>query len=743
MSKNLIIVESPTKAKTITKFLGKDYKVESSFGHVRDLPKSEMGIDIDNNFQPTYIIPEKAKKAVTKLKALAAKAETVILASDEDREGEAIAWHLTEALKLKKDQIKRIVFHEITKDAILKALENPRQIDIKLVDAQQTRRMLDRLVGYELSPFLWKKVARGLSAGRVQSVAMRLVVEREREIKAFKADEYWGLEGEFIKPNDKLKFKARLNKIDNKVIGKLDIKNKEQADKILADLKDTDYTVADVVKKQNKKNPPKPFTTSTLQQASNRMLGFSAKQTMMLAQKLYELGFITYMRTDSLNLSTKFLNEAKDYLNKKLGKEYALAKPRIFKAKAKNAQEAHEAIRPTEANREPDSLTEKLDARQYRLYKLIWQRSLASQMSEAIVDATVVDIDAVKTNYQFRANGQILKFDGYLKIYPEKSQEEKLPDISKNEKLDLKKLDSEQHFTKPPARYSDAGLVKNLERYEIGRPSTYAPTIATIETRNYVVRDDNKKLMPTDIAFVVNDLLVKHFSEIVDYKFTAEVEDNLDKIAHGKAEWESVISNFYGPFHSNLENKYKEINKEDIMPEEKSKEKCDKCGAAMIIKTGRYGKFLACSGYPDCKNIKSMPGTDKDKDGKDDNKEIAELQKKYDGKVCDKCGANMAIKVGKFGPFLACTAYPNCKNIVNIEENKNGTGIKCPKCGKGEIVQKRSQRGIFYACDQYPDCRNAYWGKPTGDKCPDCEALLVEGKEGEIKCSAKGCGYTK
>ncbi|MFA4941842.1 MAG: type I DNA topoisomerase [Patescibacteria group bacterium] len=742
MGKSLIIVESPTKAKTIAKFLGSNFKIESSFGHIRDLPKSDMGIDIEKNFKPKYIIPTKARKTVTKLKGLAKGADAVILASDEDREGEAIAWHLAEALDLDKDKTQRIVFHEITKNAILEAMKTPRTIDMKLVDAQQARRILDRLVGYELSPFLWKKVARGLSAGRVQSVAVRLIVEREREIKAFKAEEYWSLEGEFSKKEDGLKFKARLNKIADKTIDKLEIKNEEEAKKIMAELQGAEYAVADIVKKQNKKNPPKPFTTSTLQQTANRWLGYSAKQTMMLAQKLYELGFITYMRTDSLNLSTKFLEEAKDYLHNNVGKEYALAKPRIFKAQSKNAQEAHEAIRPTEAGRDPESLDGKLDNQQLRLYKLIWQRSLASQMPEAIVDATTIDIDAKKTAYQFRANGQILKFDGYLKIYPEKSQEEKLPDVDKKEELDLIKLKNEQHFTKPPARYSDAGLVKNLERYGIGRPSTYAPTIATIEARNYVVRDENKKLAPTDIAFVVIDLLVEHFAEIVDYKFTADMEDNLDKIAEGKSKWQPVISDFYQPFHDNLTKKYQEVDKNKIMPEEKSNEVCDKCGAPMIIKTGRYGKFLACSGFPDCKNIKSMPGQDRDKDGQADNKEIEELQKKYQNEVCDKCGAPMAVKVGKYGPFLACTAYPKCKNIKNVAGGSNSTGITCPACGEGEIVKKFSRRGAFYACNKYPDCKNAYWGKPTGEKCPDCGALLIEDKGG-IKCSSRDCGYTK
>jgi DNA topoisomerase I len=740
----LVIVESPTKAKTITKFLGSDYAIESSFGHVRDLPTSIMGIDIEHDFEPKYVVPAKAKKNLKKLQELAKKSDKIILATDEDREGEAIAWHLAEALKIKEKEADRIVFHEITKPAIEQALENPRKIDMKLVNAQQARRILDRLVGYELSPFLWKKVAKGLSAGRVQSVAVRLIIEREREIKKFKTEEYWSITAN-LQNNQKLPFLARLNKINDKVIDKLTIKNQKQADEILTALKETaEYVVANLEKKQTKKQPPKPFTTSSLQQTANRWLGFSAKQTMMLAQQLYEMGFITYMRTDSLNLAEKFLADATEYLKTNLGAQYALKQPRRFKTKAKGAQEAHEAIRPAEAARTPDSISSDLNANQNKLYKLIWQRAVASQMSEAIVDATVVDIEAKGTKYQFRANGQVLIFDGYLKIYPEKSQETILPELKVKEKLELLDITPEQHFTKPPARYSDAGLVKELEKYGIGRPSTYAPTINTILERNYVQRDENKRLAPTDIAFVVIDLLVEHFPKIVDYQFTAKMENDLDSIAEGEVKWQPIIKEFYEPFHANLENKYDSINKQDIMPEETSTEICDKCGAAMIVKTGRYGKFLACSAFPKCKNIKSMPGTDRDKNGKADSQEIEELKAKHKDEVCSKCGAPMTIKVGRFGPFLACTSYPKCKNIKNINGANQSTGISCPVCGKGEIVEKRSRRGIFYACNQYPTCKTAFWGKPTGEKCPDCSSLLIEdAKKGEIKCSNKDCGYIK
>ncbi len=752
----LVIVESPTKARTIKKFLGKDFKVESSFGHIRDLEKKQMGIDLENDYKPKYVIPAKAKKQVTKLRDLAKKADEIILAPDEDREGEAIAWHLAEALKLDASKTQRIVFHEITKGAILKALEDPKKIDMDLVDAQQARRVLDRLVGFELSPFLWKKITYGLSAGRVQSVAVRLIIEREREIQAFKPEEYWSLEANLNTKDKKANLIGKLNKIDGKSVPKLGIKSKEEMDKILKELDGVKYQVSDITKKESKKKAPTPFTTSTLQITANRMLGFSAKRTMMVAQQLYEGldlggdsgGLITYMRTDSMNLSSKFIKDAKNYLDKEIGKEYSLDKPRVFKTKSKGAQEAHEAIRPTEAERTPDSLKDKLKPDQYKLYKLIWERSIATQMPDAVMDNTSIDIDASSTHstgsgqapYQFRTTGQIIKFPGYLKVYAEKSKETILPTVTAGDELDLEKLNPEQHFTQPPARYSDATLVKALEQYGIGRPSTYAPTISTIEARNYVQREENKRLKPTEIAFTVIDLLTNHFKNIVDYEFTAQMETNLDEIAEGKHKWHETIDNFYKPFHSNLEVKYKEVNKKDIMPEEKTDEVCDKCESPMIIKTGRFGKFMSCSNYPECKNVKNLKtdGT-LDKEGDD---QLKALQEKYKGEVCDKCNSEMIIKNGRFGPFLACSGYPKCKNIKGLEENKNSTGIKCPKCGKGEIVQKRSKRGAFYACDNYPDCKNAYWSKPTGEKCPECESLMVGLKEGS-KCSNKECKYKK
>jgi len=725
---DLVIVESPTKAKTITKFLGKGYQVESSFGHIMDLPKSVLGIDVDNNYEPKYMVPTKAKKQVGKLKALAKKADSVILATDEDREGEAISWHLAEQLKLKPAEIKRIVFHEITKSAIERALKNPRQLDHNLIDAQQARRVLDRLVGYKLSPFLWKKIARGLSAGRVQSVAVRLVVEREEEIKKFKSDEYWSVEA-LLKTAKKEELAANLNKINGKAVGKLDIKNEAEAKKIKQELAKADYKIIDISKKQTIKSPLPPFTTSTLQQAAHSRFGYSSKQIMMLAQRLYESGYITYMRTDSVNLSDQFINDARGYIENEHGKNYVATSPRKYKSKSKNAQEAHEAIRPTDASKINIRIS---DEKQVKLYQLIWQRAVATQAAAAILDNTGIDIKAGK--YQLRATGQTIKFAGYLKIYQQATKENILPTVAADEKLDLDKINIDQHFTEPPARYSDATLVKALEKYEIGRPSTYAPTISTIITRNYVERDENKKLAPTEIAFIVNKLLVEHFPEIVDYKFTAELENNLDKIAEGKVEWEKTIDNFYKPFIKNLTNKEKEVSKKELT-EEKTDKLCPECNSPLIIKMGRFGKFLACTNFPDCKFTENLNNGDKDHDGQKDSEEIKELEKKHGGQTCDKCGSEMKIKIGKYGPFLGCSGYPKCKNIKNLDAD---TGVICPKCGTGKIVKKMSRRGPFYACDQYPNCKFALNSKPTGQKCERCSSLLIEAKDG-VKCSNKDC----
>ena len=732
MSK-LVIVESPTKAKTISKFLGRDYAVTSSFGHVRDLPKSKMGIKIEGgSFEPEYIVPRDKTKIVAELKEKAKRAESVIFATDEDREGEAISWHLAEILKLDPEKIKRIVFHEITKHAVEEALAHPRHLDLHLVDAQQARRVLDRLVGYELSPLLWKKVAKGLSAGRVQSVAVRLVVERERERQNFKTEEYWTLEGLFRA--QETEFPALLHAIGNNVLDKLDLKNKAQIDGILKNLDGASYKVASVEQKAATREPSAPYRTSTLQQDANHKLGMSSAQSMRIAQQLYEgvelgseghVGLITYMRTDSTNLSEKFLNEAAAYITEAFGKKYALAKPRVFSKKARGAQEAHEAIRPAEAARTPDSIKTHLTPQQYKLYNLIWRRAVATQMTAATLDATTIDITAQQ--YIFRATGQIIKFDGWLKLYPQNVKENALPAIRKNDSVTCVALKPEQHMTEPPARYSDATLVKTMEKLGIGRPSTYAPTIHTIEERNYVERDEAKRLKPTDIAFVVNDLLVEHFPSIVDFDFTAAMEKQFDEIEDGDKEWKPVIREFYEPFKKLLDEKMQEINKKEVT-EEKTDAVCEKCGKPMVIKIGRFGKFLACTGYPECKNTKDL-----DENGHIEAPEVTE-------EVCDKCGKPMAVKHGRFGTFMGCTGYPNCKNIKRIEK---GTGVTCPACGKGEIVEKRSKRGKnFYSCNRYPDCIFALWSKPTGEKCPSGH-LLVFGTKNTIKCSEKTCTYQK
>ncbi|MBU1445917.1 type I DNA topoisomerase [Patescibacteria group bacterium] len=746
MAENLVIVESPAKAKTIAKFLGKQYEVRASMGHVRDLPKSKMGIDTENDFTPSYSIPADKRKTITELKGKIKANTNIWIATDEDREGEAIGWHLLEALKInpKKHDVKRIVFHEITKNAILKSIETPRDIDQSLVDAQQTRRILDRLVGYELSPLLWKKIRYGLSAGRVQSVAVRLIVEREREIEAFKPEEYWDLSGLFI-GDAKEKFEAQLAYIKSK---KAVIGNQKSSDEILKDLKGADYKVTKVEEKDAKRNPAPPFITSTLQQEASRKLGFSVKKTMMIAQQLYEgvdtgketAGLITYMRTDSFNLSDLALAQAKTVIQNLYGKEYVNSSPRIYK-KTKGAQEAHEAIRPTDLSVTPESIDKYLNKDQFRLYELIWKRTIACQMQEARLKNLIVEIESsIKGKglpYVFKATGQTITFQGFMKVYVEGTDDEAeatigpkeklLPPLKEGESLKCEKLDSTQHFTKPPARYTEASLVKKLETEGIGRPSTYAPTIGTIIARGYVEKEQ-KVLKPTDTGMVVNDLLVEHFSQIVDYKFTANMEETLDKIAEGKVKWIPVLKEFYEPFHKNILEKEKSINRSDVVNEE-SDEVCEKCGNPMVIKLGRYGKFLSCSNYPDCKNAKPIV-----KEGAEEKSKMdKDLEKKLSGKKCDKCGEPMEIKTGRFGEFLGCSAYPKCKNIQAIVKF---AGVSCPDCKEGQLIERRTRKAgkIFYGCNKFPKCKFATWDRPVEGKCTACGGMLVEKKE-KIICN--------
>ena len=736
----LVIVESPTKAKTISRFLGKEFVVKSSFGHIRDLPKRELGVDTEHDFAPKYIVPLRSRKIAAELEKLAIKAEEIYFATDADREGEAISWHLAEVLKPDQKKIKRIVFHEITEEAILEALKHPRTIDKNLVSAQQARRILDRLVGYELSPFLWKKVTKGLSAGRVQSVAVRLIVEREREIQDFKPEEYWSIDAIFSSENTDT-FPSHLHSINEKILEKLAIKDEKEANKILSELKNAGYKVSAVEKKAIRRSPPAPFITSTLQQEANRKLNFSAKQTMMIAQQLYEgaelqnegqLGLITYMRTDSVNLSDKFLNEAAKFIKKEYGGDYALKKPRKFANKSKLAQEAHEAVRPTDVVRMPQKVREFLTDQQYKLYELIWKRAVASQMTEAELEATSVDVETLKTknSYTFRSTGQTISFDGYLRIYPDMQKENILPVLRKGEKIQATEINPKQHFTEPAARYSDASLVKALEEYGIGRPSTYAPTISTIIDRRYVERIENRRLKPTEISFLVSDLLVKHFPEIVDYGFTAKMEDALDEVAEGKNEWVPVIRAFYEPFKKNLKKKEKEVSKRELT-EEASNEICEKCGLPMIIKMGRFGKFVACTGFPACRQTKPLPGLQKE------NKEPLPEPKG----VCEKCSSPLEAKEGRFGAYFRCTKHPECDYTKSITLN---TGVKCPTCKIGDMIERRTKRKrIFYGCDKYPKCTFALWNKPTGEECPSCGSLIVLGAHGVVRCSQKECSYSR
>lgn len=747
MAKDLVIVESPAKAKTISRFLSKNYVVRASMGHVRDLPKSKMGVDIEHDFEPEYLISPDKKKTIAELKSFIDKDTNIWLATDEDREGEAIGWHLLQALKInpKKNKVERIVFHEITEGAILNALKNPRQLFQELVDAQQARRVLDRLVGYELSPLLWKKVRYGLSAGRVQSVAVRLVVDREREILAFVPNEYWSLTADFITVRSE-EFRAALTKINGK---EAKVTNAEEADTIYQELKVDKFTVTNVEEKDVKRSPAAPFTTSTIQQEASRKLGFSVKKTMMVAQQLYEgldingapTALITYMRTDSTNLSDVAIGQANAVIADLFGKEYVLPTARKFKSK-KGAQEAHEAIRPVDMSIEPFKVKSDLNKDQFNLYELVWKRTVACQMADAILKQVGADITPGNhKQYNFRATGQTVVFPGFMKVYmeshdteedDEKDGEKLLPLLKKGETVDLKKLLPEQHFTKPPARYTEAGLVKKMEAEGIGRPSTYAPTISTIMTRTYIEKE-GKALKPTELGMLVTDLLIEHFPNIVDYKFTAQMEESLDEVAEGKKEWVPLIRDFYTPFHKLILEKNISIKKDDITTEA-SEEKCPECQNALQIKFGRFGKFYACTNYPECKYKRPLVVKEK-------TQEQLDLEEKLKGTKCEKCGSDMAVKTSRFGSFLGCTNYPKCKNIVSIDDPN---AIKCPKCGKGSMIKRFSKktRKAFYGCNKYPDCKNAVWDTPTGDLCAKCGMLIVEktSKDGEVKKLCSGCG---
>jgi DNA topoisomerase I len=775
MAKSLVIVESPTKAKTINKYLGSDFIVKASLGHIKDLPKKNLNVDVENGFEPHYEVIEGKKKLIAELKAAAKKADNIYLAADPDREGEAICYHLQQELEPAKStkkgpQVFRLMFNEITKNAVQKALENPLQVNINLVEAQQARRILDRLVGYKISPLLWDKVRRGLSAGRVQTVAVRVIVEREREIRAFIKEEYWTLDADLNAKKPPL-LTARLAKKndENAVIG-----NQEASDAILADLENTSYIVKSVVTKEKRRNPVAPFITSTLQQDSSRKLRFSVKRTMGLAQRLYEgveigsegqVGLITYMRSDSVRISPDAIAEARTFIQDRYGANYLPPQPNIYKGK-KDAQDAHEAIRPSSVLRTPDEVAKYLQDDELKLYKLIWMRFVASQMNPAVFDQTTIEINAKgvsSADYLFRATGSVPKFDGFLAVYEEgKDQKDeddeelkhKLPLVTAGEVLKLKILRPEQHFTEPPPRYNEATLVKKLESDGVGRPSTYASILSTIQDREYVTKEGGK-FKPTELGMVVCDLLLESFNDIFDVKYTARMEEELDDIEEGKTDWRVAMAEFYARFTKDID------HAEEHMTNIKRMEKptdllCEKCGKPLVIKWGKHGSFLACTGYPECTFTRELAVDLPDLEG-------ADLTEQGDEEYCENCGRPMVLKKGRFGTFLACTGYPDCKTTkqiggaqkkadVALDEKcptcdsnlvqkfgrygefvacsnyptckyvkQKTIGVKCPECSEGDISERRSKKGkTFFGCTRYPDCSFVAWAKPVNEKCPEC-----------------------
>ncbi|MDD3593211.1 MAG: type I DNA topoisomerase [Candidatus Gastranaerophilales bacterium] len=737
----LVIVESPAKSKTINKMLGSNYKILASYGHIRDFPKKVLGVDVKNNFEPVFeVIPDK-KKVVAELSKNAKKASKIYLAPDPDREGEAIAWHIAQVLDVDDSKILRIEFNEITQKAITEAVNHPRDIDMNRVKAQQTRQILDRVVGYKISPVLWKKLSNNrLSAGRVQSVALRLICEREEEIEAFVTQEYWKISADLSKVKSTAQFSAELVKFQG---NKIEINNEEEAKKITDALeaKGVEFKVSKTTKKESQRNPQAPFITSTLQREASNRLGYGVAKTMQIAQKLYEgielgaegpVGLITYMRTDSTRISDDAQAAAKDFIESRYGKEYYPKTPRVYKKKGKNVQDAHEAVRPSYVERTPQSLKAYLTSEQFKLYKLIWDKFMASQMESARVENKAVEIDAL--DYTFRMSASKILFNGFLAVYDDREEDEQdssIPDLEKDDKLVLRKLNPTQHFTQPPPRYSEASLVKVLEEKGIGRPSTYAPIISKIQQKTYIEKIE-KSLRPTLLGKTVNTQLINHFGNIVDYNFTANMEQTLDEIAEDKAEWKKVIHDFYTPFIEIVNKADENMEKVKIV----SDVKCPNCGKDMLVKTSRWGtQFLGCSGYPECKTMLPMTAQ---------NGEAAaeSVQEQVSEEKCAKCGGDMVVKHGPYGQYLQCVDE-NCKNRQKIVVK---TGVKCPKDGcSGEIIQKKSRYGkIFYACNKYPDCDFALWNLPTGEKCPKCGALLVKKflKSGEkIECSSKTCDY--
>jgi len=717
--KNLIIVESPAKARTITNFLDKDYKVIASKGHIRDLPKSTFGITIDDttgDLIPKYSIPRDANPTVKELKKLAKEAETVYIATDEDREGEAIGYHIAKAIGKEPTELPRIVFHEITKSAIQHALENPRRVDMDSVDAQQTRRLLDRIVGYKLSPLLASKIQKGLSAGRVQSATLKLVVEREREIKAFKPEEYWTIDALFQKSID-----ASIYDYNGLKIEKLTIKTERDATEIVTAAQQESFVVSSIEKNRRKTRTPPPFMTSTLQQAASTQLGFSPKKTMMVAQKLYEgvktdkgsMGVITYMRTDSLNLAKEAVVSARDHIQNRYGKDYLPAKPKNYATKSKGAQEAHEAIRPTRIDFDTQMAADYLTVDELKLYRLIYNRFLASQMTEALLESQTILFKGEKCT--FKASGRKLLFDGFYKVTGYNEKDKLLPELQEGTAVPLSQIEKAQHFTEPPPRYNEASLIKKLESLGIGRPSTYAPTITILQTRKYI-EIEKKRIHPTEIAFTVIEMLEKHFPEIVDSNFTATMEETLDKVATGEENWQKILKEFYTPFMQKIEEGKKNIKSLKVATP--TGEMCPKCGSELLLRKGRYGEFIACSNFPKCKYTKNTDGTEPEQPEETDEK-------------CEKCGSPMVIKNSKRGKFLACSAYPKCKNAKSLTPPKE-LKVPCPECG-GKLQEREGRRGKFYGCTNYPKCKFIANFEPVGKRCPECDYLMgkkrLRGKE--------------
>ncbi len=742
---NLVIIESPFKAPAIKNYLGSNYKVFASVGHLRDLPKSTFGVDIENGFEAHYINIRGKGDLIKALKKEAKNASKIYFATDPDREGEAISWHLANVLGIPVEQTRRISFNEITKTAVKAAIKEPRTIDMELVNSQQARRILDRIVGYKLSPFLWKTVRSGLSAGRVQSVATRIIVEREAEIRAFVPKEYWTVDAYLITEEGGTLVAHYYGKSGEKT----DLQNKADADKVISDIEGGEFKAVSVKKATRQKNPAPPFITSTMQQEASRKLGFQTQRTMRVAQELYEginlgsanggvQGLITYMRTDSLRVSADAASAAKQFIIEKYGESYYPKSPRSYKTKS-GAQDAHEAIRPASVAVVPEDIRKSLTPDQYKLYKLIWSRFVASQMASAELDTVSADIEA--GGQTFRATGSSVKFQGYMAVYDysedgeeDSGKKTKLPKLTEGENLSVNKILPEQHFTEPPPRFSEGSLVKFLEEKGIGRPSTYAPIVTTIVSRGYVERD-GKVLRPTPLGEVTTQLMLKHFPTIVDYAFTAEMEDDLDGIAAGNAEMTTVLSSFYKEFAESLDKAEKSVEGQQIsVPEQQTDIICEKCGARMIIKQSRYGKFAACPNYPTCRNTKTI-----DKDGKVVEKVQAEPEKT--GQVCELCGGEMLKRHGRYGDFTACSNYPKCKNTKQI---LRPIGVPCPKCGSAVVSKSGRNRSFFYTCEKYPECDFTSWDLPTNEKCPDCgEILYVKKGKRQLVCHDKACGYKR